>query len=98
MLEFFPGFLVCLVVVGILTLTLSWLPFIAASRRAFRAGEEAITLLKTDEYWGPICMRFCKAKSCKFLSMEVADPRAFSSKRKEMRMGRRQVTSWEPEK
>ena len=49
MLELFPELLVCLDV-GVLTLTVSWLPFIAASRRAFKAGEEAITLLKTDEY------------------------------------------------
>lgn len=97
MLELFPEFLVCLDV-GVLTLTVSWLPFIAASRRAFKAGEEAITLLKTDEYWGPICMRFCKAKSWRFLIIEVADPRACSSKTKEMRMGRRQATSWEPAK
>lgn len=94
MLEFFPGFLLCLDV-GNLTLTLSWFPLIAASRRAFRAGEEAITFLKTDEYWGPICMRFCKAKSCKFFIVAVAVPRAFSSKRKETRMGKRQDTSWE---
>lgn len=97
MLEFFPELLVCLDDSN-LTLTLSWLPFIAASRRAFRAGEEAIIFLKTDEYWGPICMRFCKAKSCKFLIIEGADARAFSSKRKEMRIGRRQATSWEPRK
>lgn len=97
MLELFPEFLVCFDV-GVLTLTVSWLPFIAASRRAFKAGEEAITLLKTDEYWGPICMRFCKAKSWRFLITEVADPRAFSSKTKEMRMGSRQATSWEPAK
>lgn len=94
MLELFPEFLVCLEV-GVLTLTVSWLPFIAASRRAFKAGEEATTLLKTDEYWGPICIRFCKAKSWSFLITEVADPRAFSSKTKEMRMGSRQATSWE---
>ena len=49
MLELFPELLVCLDV-GVLTLTVSWLPFIAASRRAFKAGEAAITLLKTDEY------------------------------------------------
>lgn len=41
-------------------------------------------------------MRFCKAKSCRLLVIEVADPRAVSSNRKEMRMGRRQATSSEP--
>lgn len=41
-------------------------------------------------------MRFCKAKSCRLLLTEDADPSAFSSRRKEMRTGRRQATSWEP--
>lgn len=94
MLEFLPRFLACLE--GGSTRTFSWLPFTAASSRAFRAGEEAMTFLNTEEYRGPICMRFCKAKSCRLLITEVADPRALSSRRKEMRTGRRQATSWEP--
>lgn len=55
-----------------------------------------MTFLNTDECRGPICMRFCKAKSCRLLLTEDADPSAFSSRRKEMRTGRRQATSWEP--
>lgn len=89
-LELFPESLACFG--AVLSLMLSWLPFTADSSLAFIGGEEAINSLKTEEYCGPICIRYCKANSCRLLAGLVADPRAFSSRRKEMSIGKKQAT------
>lgn len=52
--------------------------------------------LKTAEYWGPSRIRSCSAASWRERHTAGAEPRAFSSSRKEMRRGNKTATSWGP--
>lgn len=79
-----------------LVFTLSWLPLTAASSLAFMCGAEAISALKTAEFWGPMRMRSLKADSCSEREAAGADAKAFSSSRREMRMGNSTATSCGP--
>lgn len=51
----------------------------------------------TAECWGPRRIRSLSAASCRDRDAAGADPRAFSSRRKEMRRGNKMATSWGPE-
>lgn len=79
-----------------LALTISWLPLMAASSRAFMCGAEAMKALKTAGCWGPRRIRSCRADSCREHEASGAVARVFSSSRKETRMGNSTATNWSP--